>query len=160
MNNDNSIQAVVNEMATLKQFRELMVERLHVEKFVSVVRDWQAGHVPQITSTVKELEERFRKLHSNQARDHEVMGELQKATGAIRGHFKMFHAIAAGLDDKPMPGYNNPISATDEDKVRLQGNWSQAGREEETTRFQQNWSSGREEDTRLPPISNIRGRQM
>jgi len=157
MNNDNSIQGVANEIAPLKQFRELMVERLHVEKFISLVRDWQAGHVPQITSAVKELEERSRKLQSLQARDHEVVGELQKATSAIRGHFKMFHAIAAGLDDKPMPGYNDPMSTTAEDNMRLQGNWSQQGRDEETTRLQQNWSTGREEDTRLPPISSGRG---
>lgn len=99
--NDSAIQAVASEIGALKQFRELMVERLHVEQVVAIVRDMQTGHVPQVTSALQDLEDKARKLSTNQSKDHDVLSELQKATCAIRGHFKMFHAIAAGLDDKP-----------------------------------------------------------
>lgn len=101
VSNDGAIQVVAGEIGAIKQFRELMVNRLNVEQIVATVREWQTGHVPQIQSAVRDLEDRQRKVASNVSKDHDVLCELQKSTSAIRGHFKMFHAIAAGLDDKP-----------------------------------------------------------
>lgn len=101
--NEAAIQSVANEISPLRQFRELILERLHVEKFVNVVREWQTSHIPQTTSMLKDLDERSRKLFQNQAKDHDSVQEIQRSIVEIRGHFKMFHAIATGLDDKPMP---------------------------------------------------------
>jgi len=100
---DANVQAVVGEMSALRSFRELVIDRLHVEKVAAIVREWQTGHVPMMTSAVKDLEERVKTLSSKQQKDHDVQVELQRATAAIRGHFKMFHSIAVGLDDKPAP---------------------------------------------------------
>eukprot|EP00812_Abedinium_dasypus_P003174 NODE_1391_length_1155_cov_288.530000.p2 GENE.NODE_1391_length_1155_cov_288.530000~~NODE_1391_length_1155_cov_288.530000.p2 ORF type:complete len:257 (+),score=107.82 NODE_1391_length_1155_cov_288.530000:59-829(+) len=146
LNNENSIQAVVNEIVPLRQFRELLVDRLQVEKHINIVREWQAGHVPHVSCALKDLEERSRKLVTMQSRDHEVIVELQKATAAIRGHFKMFHAIAAGLDDKPMPSSTYSVDGG--------GSYSDVG----TPRL---WGSmcRSDDDTRLPPISFSRGSQ-
>jgi len=116
---DSAIQACVSEIAPLRQFRELVVERLHIEKFVNIVRDWQSSHMPQVTSAVKDLEERARKLLANQAKDHEIICELQKSNTEVRRHFRMFHAIAAGLDDKPMPSLPDPVPVPPEVDSRL-----------------------------------------
>jgi len=126
--NENAIQAVANEINPLRQFRELILERLHIEKFVEQVRNWQTGHVPQITSTVKDLEDRMKKVSTLTQKDHDLLMELKTGHAAIRGHFKMFHQIAAGLDDKPMPG-------------ELGGSGELMP----------------SEDTRLPPITSARG---
>lgn len=102
--NESAIAAVANEINPLRQFRELILERLHIEKFVQQVREWQTGHVPQITSVVRDLEDRVKKVSTMSQKDHDLVMELKTGHAAIRGHFKMFHQIAAGLDDKPMPG--------------------------------------------------------
>lgn len=125
--NENAIAAVSNEINPLRQFRELILERLHIEKFVEQVRSWQTGHVPQITSTVKDLEERVKKVQNVSGKDHDLLMELKTGVVAIRGHFKMFHQIAAGLDDKPIPGEMHSLETAPS------------------------------EDTRLPPINSARG---
>lgn len=102
--NDNAIESVAKEINPLRQFRELILERLHIEKTVQQVQEWQSGHVPQITSVVKDLEERVKRVQLTTQKDHDLIMELKTGHSAIRGHFKMFHAIAAGLDEKPMPG--------------------------------------------------------
>lgn len=136
-NNDSAIQQLAAEINPLRQFRELILERLHIEKFVNQVREWQTSHIPQVTSAVKDLEERARKLLAHQVRDHEVLCELQKSTSEIRRHFKMFHAIAAGLDDKPHPALPDPMAGS---------GLSHSGGSVAAT-----------EDTRLPPIQSARG---
>lgn len=131
MSSDQRIEQVASEINPLRQFRELVIERLHVEKFVNVVRDWQTSHVPQVTSAVKDLEDRARKLLAHQVKDHEILCELQRSTSEIRRHFKMFHAIAVGLDDTPHPGLPDPM---------LNSSGSYGGQ-------------AATEDTRLPPIT-------
>lgn len=101
--NEHAIQAVAQEINPLRQFRELILERLHVEQFVNLVRDWQSGLIPQINSTVKDLEDRVKKVQQVTQKDHDLLVELKNGHTAIRGHFKMFHAIASGLDDKGEP---------------------------------------------------------
>mmetsp|Transcript_18159 Transcript_18159/g.42199 ORF Transcript_18159/g.42199 Transcript_18159/m.42199 type:complete len:477 (-) Transcript_18159:108-1538(-) len=101
--NETTIQNVASQMNDLRNFRELIVDRLHVPDVIKLVREWQTGEMPQLLSTVKELDEKAARVQKAQGRDHEYIIELQKATAAIRGHFKMFHAIAVGLDDKPSP---------------------------------------------------------
>lgn len=108
-NNETNIAAVANEVQPLRQFREQIMERLHIEKFVNLVRDWQTTTIPQVTSQAKDLDDRARKMLTNQVKDHEILIELQKSTAEIRRHFKMFHAIAAGLDDKPHPALPDPM---------------------------------------------------
>jgi hypothetical protein len=100
---DQAIQSMSGELSSIRQFREQVMDRLHIEQIVSLVREWQGQHVPQVTSSLKDFEERLRKMATNQHKDHEVICDLTRSTTAIRGHFKMFHAIAAGLDDKPHP---------------------------------------------------------
>jgi hypothetical protein len=102
--NDNAIQAVAQEINPLRQFREQLLERLNIEKFVTQVKDWQTGLLPQLTGMVKDIEERMKKVQLTSQRDHDLLMELKTGHTAIRGHFKMFHAIATGLDDRVVPG--------------------------------------------------------
>merc|ERR1719326_1057897 len=117
--NDAAIQSVASEIGALKQFRELFVERLHIEKMVNQVRDWQTGHIPQITSAVKDLEERCTRVQRMSQKDHEIVQALQKSAIEVRQHFKMFHAIASGLDDKPAPPAIDIPAAVMPDDSRL-----------------------------------------
>merc|ERR1712039_463811 len=71
--NDNNIQAVVAEINPLRNFRELVLERLHIEKFVNLVREWQTTTIPQVTTISQDLDERVRRLLANQAKDHELL---------------------------------------------------------------------------------------
>jgi len=105
--NDNAIQAVAQEINPLRQFRELILERLHIEKTVSQVKEWQTGLLPQLTGMVKDMDERVNRVVATSQKDHDLLNELKTGHHAIRGHFKMFHQIAAGLDDRPMPGESN-----------------------------------------------------
>jgi len=100
VNNDSAIQGLASEVNPLRQFREVIMERLHIEKIVQQVREWQTGHVPQVTAALKDVEERVRKSLTSQSKDHDAIQLLMKSVSEVRGHFKMFHAIAAGLDDK------------------------------------------------------------
>jgi len=115
--NDSAIQTLASELAPLRQLREMILERLHVEKFVNLVREWQTSQIPQMTASVKDLEERARKMYSNMARDHDLVCELQKSVTDIRRHFKMFHAIASGLDDKPLPALADPVPAVEDTRL-------------------------------------------
>lgn len=103
VSNDNAIQAVAQEINPLRQFRERM-ETVHIEKFISQVKEWQTGLLPQLTGMVKDVDERVKKVTVTSQKDHDLVMELKSGYSAIRGHFKMFHAIAAGLDDRPLPG--------------------------------------------------------
>lgn len=107
--NDNAIQALAAEVNPLKNFRELILERLHIEKFVNLVREWQTSTIPQVTSVSKDLDDRMKKMNMNQVKDHEILSELSRSTAEIRRHFKMFHAIATGLDGIPHPGVPDPM---------------------------------------------------
>jgi len=102
--NDNAIQAVAGEINPLRQFRELMMERLHIEKFVSQVKEWQTGTIPLLTGMVKDMDAQVKRVASTSQRDHDLLIELKTGHSAIKGHFKMFHAIASGLDDRVQPG--------------------------------------------------------
>lgn len=124
--NENSIQAVASEIAPLRSLKEQIFERLHIEKIVQTVRDWQTSVIPQVTATAKDVEERLRKVNLQTSKDHETLCELQKSISEVRRHFKMFHAIASGLDDKPHPGLPDPVAPPVQPVA---------------------------EDTRLPPIS-------
>jgi len=134
--NETTIQNVAGQMNDLRNFRELIVDRLHVPDVIKLVREWQTGEMPQLLSTVKELDERSSKLQKSQGRDHECIMDLQKATAAIRGHFKMFHAIAVGLDDKPGPSIGSLSPGGDPGPGMMHGMHSTP------------------EDTRLPPITS------
>merc|ERR1719203_1517791 len=85
------------------------MERLHIEKFVNLVRDWQTTTIPQVTSQAKETEARSQKILTNQVKDHEVLIELQKSIAEVRRHFKLFHHIATGLEDRPQQSILDPI---------------------------------------------------
>jgi hypothetical protein len=101
--NEQAIQSMVSQIQPLNNFRELILERLHIEKFVNLVREWQTTTIPQVTSSCKDMEERSKKLEGKFAQDHGVLTDLTKSTSEIRRHFRMFQAIATGLDDKPHP---------------------------------------------------------
>lgn len=135
-NNDSRIESLASEIQPLRQFREQILERLDIKKFVNIVQDWQVKVIPQVTAAVQDLEERARKLLMHQVKDHETLCELQKSTAEIRRHFKLFHAIADAFDDKPHPNLPEPMLST-----------SHADRP----------PSGAAEDTRLPPIMSARG---
>eukprot|EP00927_Polykrikos_kofoidii_P073865 TRINITY_DN69882_c0_g1_i1.p1 TRINITY_DN69882_c0_g1~~TRINITY_DN69882_c0_g1_i1.p1 ORF type:complete len:458 (-),score=97.87 TRINITY_DN69882_c0_g1_i1:284-1657(-) len=128
-NNDNSLQAIANEIGPLRSFKELVMDRLHIEKFVNVVREWQTSTIPQVSSATKDLEERVKKVVTAMSADHSLLVELHKSTSEIRRHFKMFHAIATGLDDKLHPSLSDSMGS---DVITSS-------------------------DTRLPPISTGRG---
>eukprot|EP00928_Gymnodinium_smaydae_P088361 TRINITY_DN72462_c0_g1_i1.p1 TRINITY_DN72462_c0_g1~~TRINITY_DN72462_c0_g1_i1.p1 ORF type:complete len:477 (+),score=134.33 TRINITY_DN72462_c0_g1_i1:127-1557(+) len=132
MANENAIQVLTGEINPLRSFRELILDRLHIEKFVNVVREWQTTTIPQVTSSAKDLEDRAKKITLQQVKDHEVLIELQKSTAEIRRHFKLFHTIASGLDDKPHPAIPDPMM--------LPASLTEVP-----------------QDTRLPPISSARG---
>eukprot|EP00929_Paragymnodinium_shiwhaense_P017050 TRINITY_DN125942_c0_g1_i1.p1 TRINITY_DN125942_c0_g1~~TRINITY_DN125942_c0_g1_i1.p1 ORF type:complete len:455 (-),score=130.35 TRINITY_DN125942_c0_g1_i1:151-1515(-) len=102
--NENAIQAVASEINPLRNFRELILERLHIEKFVNLVREWQTTTIPQVSATSKDLDERMKKVQNSVSSDHQTIVDLTRSISEVRRHFKMFHAIAAGLDDKPHPG--------------------------------------------------------
>merc|ERR1719203_399050 len=85
------------------------MERLHIEKFVNLVRDWQTTTIPQVTSQAKETEARSQKILTNQVKDHEVLIELQKSIAEVRRHFKLFHHIASGLEDRPQQAQLDPM---------------------------------------------------
>merc|ERR1712160_170217 len=78
--NDSRLETLAQEIQPLRQFREQILERLDIKKFVNIVQDWQTSVIPQVTSGVKDLEERARKLLMHQVKDHEVLCELQKST--------------------------------------------------------------------------------
>lgn len=107
--NESNIQAVANEIGPLRQFREQIMERLHIEKFVNLVREWQTTTIPQVTSQAKETEARSQKILTNQVKDHEVLVELQKSIAEVRRHFKLFHHIASGLEDRPQQAQLDPM---------------------------------------------------
>merc|ERR1719215_112151 len=56
MANENAIQVLSTEINPLRSFRELILDRLHIEKFVNVVREWQTSVIPQVTSSAKDSE--------------------------------------------------------------------------------------------------------
>merc|ERR1719478_243032 len=68
--NDNAIQAVAQEINPLRQFRELILERLHIEKFVSQVKEWREGLLPQLTGMVKDMDEKVKKVSLTSQKDH------------------------------------------------------------------------------------------
>merc|ERR1712072_503461 len=107
--NESNIQAVASEITPLKNFREQVMDRLHIEKFVNTVREWQTTTIPQVTTQAKEFENRSQKLLTNQVKDHEVIVELQKSVSEVRRHFKLFHHIATGLDDRPEKAVLDPL---------------------------------------------------
>lgn len=102
--NETAIQSVVSEIQPLRNFRELILERLHIEKFVNLVREWQTTTIPQVAATSKDLDDRMKKIQNSVSSDHQTLVDLTRSISEVRRHFKMFHAIATGLDDKPHPG--------------------------------------------------------
>jgi hypothetical protein len=107
--NEQNVQALNKELSTMKEKQALIIERLNIEKIVEVVRDWQTVHVPQTEAMLKDLEEQLGRVKKSQQQDHDSISQLSKATAAIKGHFKMFHAIATGLDGSPV-GPESPKS--------------------------------------------------
>jgi hypothetical protein len=126
---DSAIETLTSQIQPLTQFQHTIVDRLHIEKIVMQVKDWQSGLMPQLTAATKDLEVRVNKVLTTSQKDHDLLTELKTGHSAIRGHFKMFHAIATGLDESKMPGED-----------ALQGT-----------------ASTGHEDTRLPPISGRSG---
>jgi len=102
--NESAIQAVASEINPLRNFRELILERLHIEKFVNLVREWQTTTIPQVAATSKDLDDRMKKVQNSMAADHQTLIDVTRSVSEVRRHFKMFYAIASGLDDKPNPG--------------------------------------------------------
>lgn len=107
--NENRIEAISSEISPLKSFREQVMDRMHIEKFVNVVREWQTTTIPQVTSQAKDFETRSQKMLVNQVKDHEVLVELQKSVAEVRRHFKLFHHIASGLEERSEKGLLDPM---------------------------------------------------
>merc|ERR1719316_1719634 len=82
---DQALLKVNKDIAAIKERQAMVIERLNIERVVAVVRDWQTAHVPQTEAALKKVQEK----------DHDEVKALSKQTTAIRGHFKMFHAIAS-----------------------------------------------------------------
>lgn len=126
--NESAIQSVASEIQPLRNFRELILERLHIEKFVNLVREWQTTTIPQVAATSKDLDERMKKIQNGVSSDHQTIVDLTRSISEVRRHFKMFHAIATGLDDKPHPGILSDNSAGNMQDDRLPPLGSQSAR--------------------------------
>jgi len=105
VNNEKNIQIVATEVTPLKEARSVLFDRLKIKDVAGLVRDWQAGHVPTTTASLKDLEARVVRLKQDLQQEHDHGVELQKNVIAVRGHFKMFHSIATGLDPADIPGF-------------------------------------------------------
>merc|ERR1719388_111310 len=104
VNNEKNIQAVAAEVTPLKEARSVLFDRLKIKDVAGLVRDWQAGHVPTTTADLSDLKARVDRLKTDLQTEHDHGVELQKSVTAVRGHFKMFHTIATGLDGTDIPG--------------------------------------------------------
>lgn len=129
VNNEKNIQVVAGEVTPLKEARSVLFDRLKIKDVAGLVRDWQAGHVPTTTASLSDLEARVARLKTDLQTEHDHGVELQKSVTAVRGHFKMFHSIASGLDpsdsfgqggatDTKLPPINATTSAMGQDVGR------------------------------------------
>jgi hypothetical protein len=104
VNNEKNIQVVAAEVTPLKEARSVLFDRLKIKDVAGIVRDWQAGHVPTTTASLSDLEARVARLKNDLQTEHDHGVELSRSMTAVRGHFKMFHSIASGLDATESPG--------------------------------------------------------
>lgn len=103
MANDNALQALAQDTNMLKASNEKLVDRLQIENVCALVREWQTTKIPQMESACTTAEEKVRRMQALQTQDHEFLQTLHKSNAAIRNNFKMFHAIASGLDAEVAP---------------------------------------------------------
>jgi chromosome segregation ATPase len=106
VNNEKNIQVVAAEVTPLKEARNMLFQTMKIKDVAALVRKWEADWVPPTTVKLKDLEAKVDRLDSELQAEHDHGLELQRDLSKVRGHFKMFHSIAAGLDpvdDKGAP---------------------------------------------------------